>query len=301
MNMTVRTAVQEFLVGVTGEVSESTRDWYDRCLLPLVEFTGNVCLSDVTPSTIRAYRAYLLNWKDRTGKKLSPYSVHGRQRAVRRLFSWLVKEGLIGRNVALDVPFVRLPDEPPKAVADEDLVRLLERLPAESIRDRAIVLFLIDTGCRRGGLCSLTLDAVDLPNRCATVVEKGRKGRRVYFSEITAETIALYLSVRPKVDCDALFLSVHGTALTQDGIRMLLNRIGKRAGVKGRINAHAFRHAFARNFLRNGGNLAALGRLLGHAPGSPVTAKYYGVWDDRDLQEFHGRFGTLSGISMDGR
>lgn len=77
---------------------------------------------------------------------------------------------------------------------------------------------------------------------------------------------------------------------------MMLLQIGRRAGVKGRINAHAFRHAFARNFLRNGGNLAALGRILGHAPGSTVTAKYYGVWDDSELQEFHGRFSPLSGM-----
>lgn len=290
MNMSVQSAVGEFLVGVTGEVSESTQEWYARCLSSFVEFVGDGCLNEVTAATLRAYRADLL------GREMSPYSVHGRQRAVRRLFSWLLKEGVITHNVALDVPFVRLPNEPPKALADEDMMRLLEQLPAESVRDRAIILFLIDTGCRRGGLCSLTLDSVDLPNRCATVVEKGKKGRRVYFTEMTAETLALYLSVRPAVVCDALFVSVNGTALTEDGIRMLLARVGKRAGVKGRINAHSFRHAFARNFLRNGGNLAALGRLLGHAPGSPVTAKYYGVWDDRDLQEFHGRFSPLSGM-----
>lgn len=77
----------------------------------------------------------------------------------------------------------------------------------------------------------------------------------------------------------------------------MLERVGKRAGVKGRVNAHSFRHAFARSFLRNGGNLAALGRLLGHAPGSPVTARYYAVWDDRELQEYHERYSPLAHLS----
>jgi integrase/recombinase XerD len=78
---------------------------------------------------------------------------------------------------------------------------------------------------------------------------------------------------------------------------MLLQRVGKRAGVTGRINAHSFRHAFARNFLRNGGNLAVLGRLLGHSPGSPVTARFYAVFDDRELQGFHDQYSPLAHIS----
>ena len=84
MNMTVESAVREFLMGVTGEVSESTLQWYGRCLSSLVEFAGDVGLQDVTAATIRSYRADLI------GRKMSPYSVHGRQRTVRRLFSWLV-------------------------------------------------------------------------------------------------------------------------------------------------------------------------------------------------------------------
>jgi site-specific recombinase XerD len=94
-----------------------------------------------------------------------------------------------------------------------------------------------------------------------------------------------------------LFLSKKGTALTTNGVRLMLERVGKRAGVRGRINAHSFRHAFARSFFRNGGNLAALGRLLSHAPGSTVTAKYYAVWDDRELQEFHERYSPLAHLS----
>lgn len=288
--MKIQSAVEEFLDGQAGEVSESTRDWYSRCLSSFVAFLEDTDLNAITPGHLRSYRAHLID------RDMSIYSVHGRQRAVRRLFSWLVEEGKVTRNVALDVPLVRLPPQPPKAVADEDLVRLLERLPAESVRDRAIILFLIDTGCRVGGLCSVTLDLLDLPYRCATVVEKGQKSRRVYFTERTAETISLYLSVRPELATDALFVTMTGKPLTPNGIRMILERIGKRAGVKGRINAHSFRHAFARNFLRNGGNLAVLGRLLGHSPGSPVTARFYAVWDDREIQEFHDRYSPLNGL-----
>lgn len=287
----LQSAVEGFLSAQAGEVSKSTRDWYSRCLSSFVSFVGpEFDLCAISPGKIRSYRAHLID------RDMSIYSVHGRQRAVRRLFSWLTEEGITDRNIALDVPLVRLPPQPPKALADDDLIRLLEQLPAESVRDRAIILFLVDTGCRVGGLCSLTLSTLDLPNRCATVIEKGQRGRRVYFTEMTAEMLALYRSARPDVGTDALFVTNVGKPLQPNGIRMILQRVGKRAGVKGRINAHSFRHAFARSFLRNGGNLAALGRLLGHTPGSPVTARYYAVWDDRELQEFHERYSPLAGI-----
>lgn len=287
----LQSAVDGFLAGQAGEVSKATRVWYGRMLSSFTDFAGPVCLEDITPTTLRTFRAHLLD------KGLSPHSVHGHQRAIRRLFSWLLQEGCVDRNVALDVPLVRLPAQPPKALADDDLDRLLDRLPHEDVRDRAIILLLADTGCRIGGLCSLTIDSLDLPNHCASVIEKGGRGRRIYFTEVSAEMLGLYLAVRPAGDSPALFLAKSGTALTTNGVRLMLERVGKRAGVKGRVNAHSFRHAFARSFLRNGGNLAALARLLGHAPGSPVTAKYYAVWDDRELQEFHERYSPLAHLS----
>ena len=124
-NHNLREAVEVFLAGIAGEVSESTREWYGRCLESFVSFLGpDYPLGDVSPGNVRLYRAHLID------RDMSIHSVHGRQRAVRRLFSWLLEEGLVDRNVALDVPLVRIPPQPPKALADDDMIRLLERLPA---------------------------------------------------------------------------------------------------------------------------------------------------------------------------
>lgn len=288
MNTNLFLAVEGFLDAQAGEVSDTTRAWYAYLLRNFAAYAGPVPPSSIIPSTLRAYRAHLV------ARGLTAHSVHGYQRAIRRLFSWLVDEGVMERNAALDVPLVRLPRQLPKALTDADLDRLLARLPSESVRDRAIILMLIDTGCRVGGLLSLTLDSVDIPNRTAIVTEKGERVRRIYFTEMTADALSLWRAVRPTADTPALFLSQAGAALTASGVRLMLERVGKRAGVQGRINAHSFRHAFARSFLRNGGNLAALGRILGHSPGSPVTAQYYAVWDDRELQEFHERYSPLA-------
>jgi site-specific recombinase XerD len=285
-----------FLAGQAGEVSESTRRWYRLRLEQFVAFAGGeLSPCDVSASLLKAFRAHLLD------RGVSPNSVHGYQRATRRFFAWMVEAHILDRNVARDVPLIRLPPQPPKAISDDDLMRFLNQLPREPVRDRAIILLLADTGCRVGGLCSLSVDSLDLENRCATVVEKGNRGRVIYFTELTASMLSLYLTVRPAVDTNALFLAEKGgQPLSSDGVRRMLERVGERAGVKGRMNPHAFRHAFARTFLRNGGNLAALGRILGHAPGSPVTAQYYAVWDVRELQEYHDRFSPIARIAKRG-
>ena len=285
---TLLEAVEAFTVGQAGEVSSKTRAWYASRLSAFASWVGDVPLSKVTAATLRAYRAELVD------RGLSPHTVHGHQRAIRRFFTWLAAEGEIPHNVARDVPLVRLPQQEPKAISEEDMRRLLDRLPKESPRDRAIVLLLADTGCRVGGLVSLTLDSLDLEGRAASVVEKGAKARRIYYTTPTAEALRLYLMVRPETDSRALFVTQAGKPITHNGIKLMLERVGKRAGVKGRVNPHSFRHSFARSFLKNGGNLAALGRILGHAPGSQVTAKYYAVWDDHELQEYHDKYSPLA-------
>ena len=67
-----------------------------------------------------------------------------------------------------------------------------------------------------------------------------------------------------------LFPSTYGGGhLRREGLRHLLARLGRRAGVE-QVHPHRFRHTFAVNFLRNGGNALVLQELLGHTDLSMV-------------------------------
>jgi|GEM_PF-3210886 len=81
--------------------------------------------------------------------------------------------------------------------------------------------------------------------------------------------------------------------LDEDGLGEVLRRLKKAAGITGRVNPHSFRHAFAREWLRNGGDLATLSAMLGHADPA-VTARFYAVFTDFELGEFHERFSPLT-------
>lgn len=76
MNLTQ--AVEVFLAAQAGEVAVSTRGWYRRRLAAFCQFAGPVALEDVDLTTIRAFRAELVD------RELSVHYIHGCQRALRR-------------------------------------------------------------------------------------------------------------------------------------------------------------------------------------------------------------------------
>ena len=60
-----------------------------------------------------------------------------------------------------------------------------------------------------------------------------------------------------------LFLSVDGYPLKNRRVSFILSKLGEKARVKS-VHAHRFRRTAAVQFIRNGGNIFALQKLLGH-------------------------------------
>jgi integrase/recombinase XerD len=137
---------------------------------------------------------------------------------------------------------IKLPkngERAPRGITLEDL-RKLPRAAEESMRperDRALLLFLADTGCRVGGVVGLTLADLNVQRRWAVVTEKFDKSRSVFFSEVTAEALREWLEVRLEWDTggDWVFLSRHGGGqLTVHGVNQLSTRLKERGGAEGR-------------------------------------------------------------------
>ncbi len=134
-----------------------------------------------------------------------------------------------------------------------------------ALRDRAIMMTLLDTGIRASELTALTLRDYE-PKRGQMIIHhgKGDKKRVVFLGTAAKQALWKYLASRPgaKQD-DPLFVTRTGQPLHRAALRLMIERAGERAGVPD-AGVHRFRHTFAINFLRNGGNLLALQDLLGH-------------------------------------
>ncbi|MCD6552447.1 MAG: tyrosine-type recombinase/integrase [Anaerolineae bacterium] len=306
--MLLSDAVEALLIATRADGrSPSTVNSYRRKLKPLVDFLGDVEIETITIDDLRGYVGDLMDRQARWASNpyvseqaggLSPFTVASHVRAIKRLFNWLQEEGHLDNNPArrLKVPQPRRMK--PKAISRQDLTALLGTTEGDSvadIRDRALILFLADTGCRVGGLCGLELEDLDLDNRTAIVCEKGDKCRMVFFTEPTAEALRAWLEVRPDRATDCVFVTLSHSvgALTGNAVTQMLKRRAKQAGAKGPVNPHAFRHAFAREFLLGGGNLGTLSDILGHTD-VEVTKMYYAVFTTGELKRQHDKYSPIA-------
>jgi site-specific recombinase XerD len=295
MAITVKEALDLFELSMVGNVAEATRESYEKRLKGLREELGHMALQEVTIHDLRRWYAHA---SQREEGEFSPWTLHGLVRSVRRFFNWCVEDELLTISPAAKLRKPRLPDAPPKAVSDEDLVRLLKAADYSSTRDFALLCFFAETGCRIGGVRGLNLRDLNLDQLKATIREKGRGGgktRTVYFTEATAGALEAWLEDRDGVADEleeAVFVSWSGTRLTKCGIGGIFRRLAEVAGVEGRHNPHAFRHAFARRLLQNGADLGTVSRLMGHSD-IIVTHQFYGRWSDTELEERYHRYGGL--------
>jgi site-specific recombinase XerD len=214
-------------------------------------------------------------------------------RSLRIFFSWLVSEGIIESN-----PFgrVKIPRPPRKVIPTfsdsqiHDLLNLIDTRSAEGYRDYAMILTLLDTGIRVSELCSLKLDNIWLEEGMLKVMGKGNKERLIPIGKYVQRLLWRYINrYRPEpagVNCNFLFLTRDGRPLTKDRVGKIMACYGKKAGLKGvRCSPHTLRHTAAVRFLRNGGDVFSLQRMLGHA--SLEMTRRYCELADVDVKRAH--------------
>jgi len=307
--MLLSEAISALLIATKADgQSPETVTAYRRKLKPLVVFLGDVQVESISVDDLRRYVASMRDeatlyadhpYHEPRAGTLSPFTVAGRVRALKRLFSFLEAEGVITVNSARKIKTPRPRRDEPKAGSMADFRALLHTTEGGSVddlRDGAILLLLADTGCRVGGLCGLRVADVHLESGLVSLTEKGSKARLVPIDPLTADAVRAWLVVRPGDQGPALFVSLstskHGP-LTPGGVGQMLKRRARLAGVAGPVNPHSWRHFFAREYLMAGGDLATLADLMGHSS-IEVTKAYYAIFTVGELRAKHARYSPIA-------
>ena len=200
--------------------------------------------------------------------------------AVRGLFRFLMREGLVQKNVARLVRTPKAPQKLPEVLTPDQVNGLLDGVAAGKLerphpaRDRAIFELLYGCGVRVSELAGLNLEDVDRTGGWLRVRGKGRKQRQVPLPGKAAEALERYLSERAVVrDEPAVFLNHRSGRLSDRGIRGIVKLYATFVNGDPSIHPHSFRHAYATHLLADGADLRAIQELLGHARLS-TTQKY---------------------------
>jgi site-specific recombinase XerD len=251
------------------------------------EQNGLHLLSEITPKQIREYLIHLQT------ENYAGHTIHGAARVVRRFLRFCAEEELIPA-----APKFSMPSTDKQLLPSLSLNEFKHILKAcQTVRDEAIVLVLLDTGLRASEFVSLDGEHVDLKTGEVTVKQgKGRKDRTVYLGvKARKKTLRYFLKAGTPKPKQAVFRSENtGERLTRNGLYQLLQRLGERAAVP-HCNPHTFRRTFALWSLRNGMNIYALQKLMGHSDLTTLL-KYLGLTKE-DLRDAHEQYGPADNMT----
>jgi integrase/recombinase XerD len=221
---------------------------------------------------------------------LSPGGINVRLRTINSFLSWLLEEGALAQPLR-----VKLLPRRPKALttfSDADIKRILGVRPMGRSQTRAwtLLVCLLDTGVRIEEALSLERAKVNLDALTMTVHGKGSRervvpispdGRKALFKLVTQQTSRY------------VFATASGARLSYRNAYRDIKRLCQRAGVEGaHVHPHNVRHYFAVSYIRAGGDIYRLSRILGHSSLSTIQV-YLRSMGLEHLQEGHARYSPL--------
>jgi integrase/recombinase XerD len=167
-------------------------------------------------------------------------------------------------------------------------------------RAHLIALTILDTGLRASEVLGLPIEKVNWDSLVLTVQGKGNKQRLVPFSLELRKLLFRYVHPIGKVLAERriptptlLFGTKNNTQLSVRNFERDLSVLGKKVDITGiRFSPHTLRHTFAVQYLKNGGNLEFLRRILGHSS-LLTTQKYLRSLGVSDLAEVHNSLSPL--------
>lgn len=246
--------------------------------------------------TVHHIRLFLLSRKE-TNCSLS---VLGYYKCVQRFLNWLVEEGALETNPMAHIKPPRVPMKIITPLTQEQINKLLLLCEDDRLlgrRNRAIILTFLDTGLRRKELASIQLADVNFDREIIKVMGKGARERVVRIGKHTQRALMGYILMR-KDNCSCLWINEVGAPLTADGIRQMLEVLGKRARLQGvRCSPHTFRHTFATMALLNGAGEFNVQSLLGHSD-LRMTRRYTASLTSERAVEAHKKFSPVDRMGV---
>ena len=212
-------------------------------------------------------------------------------RAVNAYLRWLHEEGCV--TEVLRIPPLKTEKKVLATFSRAQVDAFLNLKPRlfSEYRLHALLALLLDCGLRIEEALQLTREQIDLENLLVKVKGKGEKHRIVPMSFELRRVLHRWLS-RHKFTL--VFPTLQGRKLNQRNSLRGLKDLGRRLHITGvRVSFHTFRHTFAVSYLRAGGNLFYLSRILGHTSVT-TTEKYLQSLGVEDLQAVHDRLSLLN-------
>lgn len=284
-------SVRSFLLAKQVEgYSKKTLIWYSYIFRGVTKFIGqNVPLPSIHVGMVRE----CLHQLEEQG--LSKVSLHDHQRGLKTFFRWCVSEGLISVDPTVGIHKIKIPNQFPKFIPEEEVEKLLKvcnRNRYEGKRHYAMISLFLDTGIRLTELLNLFPADLNLLNRSLMIrCGKGGKSRMAFIGKRTYAALRKWLEARHCSLEAPLFCSRNGEQLKGRNVAWILDRLASKAKLKSKISPHKLRHTAATLMAKAGINAFELAQLLGHA--DVKTTMIYCHLGGMALREAHAKVSPM--------
>jgi integrase len=272
--MSVALLLDEFLEWSSNNQARATYEWYHKYLQSFADHCGKLRVCDL--KTYHVTRWIDAAWRVRKNRPINDGTRRNAIRAVKRVFSWAVKNDMLDRSPVKNV------EMPPAGsreiyITPDQWTKFLEIVPEGPFRD--YVQFLRWTGARPQEV--RIIEARHIDGKCVVldrVESKGKKRRRVIPLTIRAHLLVKRLA--EKWPEGAIFRNEDGAAWTNDAINCAFDRFEKKLGFK--IFAYAIRHSFVTDMLVAGIDPVKLAEIVGHRDLKMIHSVYQHLQLKRD-------------------
>jgi integrase/recombinase XerC len=268
-NTVVEKAVADFLLHLRERnASTHTIKAYSGDLANFAAYAGSRGWKSIDHIAIRGFLSQQYE------KGLGKTSVARSLAAVRSLYRWLAREGVVEQNPAKLVATPKLPKKLPRVPTIEEMNSVLDGQMPETAsfpeRDRLMLELLYGCGIRNSELTGINLDDIRVSAEAILIRGKGKKERYVPFGGSAKNALAAYLPARQAMLAEArksstaLLINQRGGRLTTRSVGRIIKKIAVAKGLSPDVHPHTLRHAFGTHMLEEGADLRAIQELLGH-------------------------------------
>ncbi|MBK9925421.1 MAG: tyrosine-type recombinase/integrase [Anaerolineales bacterium] len=275
-------------------MSKGTLEFYRKKLKYFTDYCDTQAVKQITQITPTLLREFLL---DLENKGHNSGGIHAVYRTIKTFLRWWENEVEPDdwKNPIKKVKPPKVNIELLEPANIDDVYKMIDSCKDNITgkRDKALMLFLLDTGVRASEVTSISLEDINLiTGEVIIKLGKGKKDRQVYLGSKTRKALRAYMKLRSD-SSNNLWIRDDGERLTYWGLKMIMKRRSKQAKVK-TPQLHAFRRWFALTCLRTGMNVYSLQELMGHA--DLQVLRRYLKQTNQDIREAHQRASPVDNI-----
>lgn len=223
---------------------------------------------------------------------------------MRSFWNWCYREGYLAENYADIIPAPKQhhrDDDVPTQAEFRRMIRACEE-SKYPLRDRALLLMLVDTGIRRGEIAAIRRDWIHFEDGGAWFKLPGEhtkngETRLIMMGATSAQCLREYLESRDDGEPWLFHSDRNDAALGTYGIYRVVKEIGARAGVDP-MYPHLLRAMFATFWIANGGDEKTLMELGGWKDRTMLLV-YIRNANRRALQKSHQKHSPIEGFNLD--